>query len=395
MLPLFAIAIISALAAAAACLALRARYTRQCRELGARIEALSRQAQQAQETAGESAAALAALVDHCGCGIVIVDGSGIVQCINAEARDLLDVAISDPVGRPIGDAVIATSLPELLRKADASREPIVHEMARVGPQAGAVSVTIAPVRSHEKLTGRLIVVHDLSTLRRLEAIRRDFVANVSHELRTPMASIRAMAETLREGALNDVEVADRFLSTIIAESERLTRISDDLLTLSDAESRPPDADEFSLTQIVEQIVRRISTQAESARISLSMDAGDDVRIVGSRDLIEQVVVNLLDNAIKYTPAGGAIKTCVRREGDKAILTVADTGIGILQEHLPRIFERFYRVDKARSRQSGGTGLGLSIVKNIVEAHGGSVSVTSEYNHGTTFIVALPCAPCAL
>ncbi|NLI00124.1 MAG: hypothetical protein GX446_11620, partial [Chthonomonadales bacterium] len=266
------------------------------------------------------------------------------------------------------------------------------EVPRVGPATGSVSVSVAPIRGTSGPVGWLIVARDVSSVRRLEALRRDFVANVSHELRTPMASIRAMAETLKDGALDDPSVADRFLGTIITEAERLTRISEDLLTLSDAESRPPERAEFSLTQLAELTIRRLEPQAQQSGITLTIQAPDDIRVWANRDQMEQVILNLVDNAVKYTPSGGTVTVSVTTENSNAVLTVTDTGIGILQEHLPRIFERFYRVDKARSRQSGGTGLGLSIVKNIVEAHGGRVEAQSEYNRGSVFRIEIPISP---
>lgn len=335
---------------------------------------------------------LQALLERCGCGIVLLHSSGAVEAINSEAVELLDVAIADPIGKPVQDIVIGTALLEALRQARSLQTVVVAEVPRVGPATGSVSVSVAPIRGTSGPVGWLIVAHDVSSVRRLEALRRDFVANVSHELRTPMASIRAMAETLKDGALDDPSVADRFLGTIITEAERLTRISEDLLTLSDAESRPPERAEFSLTQLAELTIRRLEPQAQQSGITLTIQAPDDIRVWANRDQMEQVILNLVDNAVKYTPSGGTVTVSVTTENSNAVLTVTDTGIGILQEHLPRIFERFYRVDKARSRQSGGTGLGLSIVKNIVEAHGGRVEAQSEYNRGSVFRIEIPISP---
>jgi two-component system phosphate regulon sensor histidine kinase PhoR len=334
-------------------------------------------------------AMLDAVLCHCGCGAAIVNREGLIEAINRDAVALLDVAVPNPVGHPLADVVIGTEVPELLRKARSQDTAISAEIQRVGPSNDSTAVVVGPVAMPDGPAGWVVIAHDITTRRRLEAIRRDFVANVSHELRTPMASIRAMAETLRDGALADTEVAQRFLGTIVTEAERLTRISEDLLTLSDAESRPPERTDFSLSALASHTVRRLEAQAARAGLDVRVEADGDVRAWGSRDQIEQVVLNLVDNAVKYTPSGGSVVVRVRIEGARAVLSVTDTGIGILQEHLPRVFERFYRVDKARSRQSGGTGLGLAIVKNIVEAHGGSVSAESEYNTGSTFTMALP------
>lgn len=356
------------------------------------IEARSAEALRAHEHARSS---LDAVLRHCGCGAVILDAEGAIEAANAEALRLLDIAVADPVGKPVGDVVIGSELPELLRDARRRGDPIAAEVQRVGPSHGSVAVVVGRIEEPSGPAGWVVIAHDITTRKRLEAIRRDFVANVSHELRTPMASIRAMAETLRDGALHDADVADRFLSTIVTEAERLTRISEDLLTLSDAESRPAEKADFSLSALAEHTARRLEAQATQAGLDMRVEAPDDVRAWGNRDQIEQVVLNLVDNAVKYTPSGGSVVVTVRSKGDAASLSVRDTGIGILQEHLPRVFERFYRVDKARSRQSGGTGLGLAIVKNIVEAHGGTVAAQSEYNRGSTFTITLPRSPCAL
>ncbi len=388
-----------ALAVSLVCLACAAllltRATRKCAESEAERHRQAERATEATAARNRLEATIAALMGNCGCGVIVVSAEQLVLAINSEARSLLDVAVPDPIGRPIGQALIATAMPSLLARSGDERRACSAEIARVGPANGSVSVSVAPVFEQDELRGWVVVAHDLSALRRLEAIRRDFVANVSHELRTPMASIRAMAETLRDGALNDPEVADRFLGTIIAEAERLTRISEDLLTLSDAESRAPEKTRFSLTQLVEQTMKRLEAQAAAARLQVRLETDEDVTVWGSRDQLEQVVLNLIDNALKYTPHGGTVTIAVRRAGEAAVLSVSDNGIGILAEHVPRIFERFYRVDKARSRQSGGTGLGLSIVKNIVEAHGGTVAAASEYNRGSTFTVTLPSSSTAL
>jgi signal transduction histidine kinase len=235
----------------------------------------------------------------------------------------------------------------------------------------------------------MLVLVDMTELKKLETIRRDFVANVSHELRTPLTSIRAMAETLQDGALHDEQVAMGFLNTIVNETDRLARISKDLLILSDAESKPPERVRFDFAELVRDVAGRFRSEASESEIAVTSKLPGPTFISASRDQMEQVVINLISNAIKYTGAGGKVNIELMDEGPMVTFSVADTGIGIMQEDLPRIFERFYRVDKARSRQSGGTGLGLAIVKNIVEAHGGEVRVVSEFNRGSCFIVSLP------
>jgi two-component system phosphate regulon sensor histidine kinase PhoR len=235
----------------------------------------------------------------------------------------------------------------------------------------------------------MLVLVDVTELRRLETVRRDFVGNVSHELRTPLASIRAIAETLQDGAIADEDVAQGFLSTIVQETDRLARIAADLLILSDAESKEPEKSYFDLTELLKEVVERFKPHAAESGLSLALEAEKPLQLLASRDQVEQVVVNLVSNATKYTPSGGKVLVRAHKQDENVVLDVIDNGIGIMHEHLPRLFERFYRVDKARSRASGGTGLGLSIVKHIVESHEGEIRVASEYNRGSTFTVMLP------
>lgn len=272
------------------------------------------------------------------------------------------------------------------------------ECARNAMQSGALQSTEFVMGSEKRPmsakclpsdSGVVCIIEDVVEIKRLESARRDFVANVSHELRTPLASIRAMAETLQSGARKDEAVADRFLNTIVTESDRLTRIAEDLLILSRAESREPERSDFDLSSIVREVGQRFALQAISSNMILEVETEPNLMVYVSRDHIEQAVVNLVDNAIKYTQPGGRIIIRSYKRGDMAVLSVQDTGLGILADDIPRIFERFYRVDKARSRKSGGTGLGLSIVKHVVESNGGTIEVTSEFNHGSTFNIVLP------
>jgi two-component system phosphate regulon sensor histidine kinase PhoR len=198
-----------------------------------------------------------------------------------------------------------------------------------------------------------------------------------------------MAETLQDGALHDPAVASRFLGTILTEAARLARISEDLLVLSSVESRSPEKLDFNLASLLEEVIKRLAPQAAQADVRMTAEVPPSLGVLANYDQIEQVLVNLIDNAIKYTPAKGKVHITAQRGDNQIAVIVSDTGIGIQRKHQPRIFERFYRVDKARSRQSGGTGLGLSIVKHIVESHGGQVTVDSELGRGSTFSFSLP------
>jgi signal transduction histidine kinase len=237
----------------------------------------------------------------------------------------------------------------------------------------------------------LLVVRDVTEARQLEAVRRDFVANASHELKTPAASIRAAAETLRDGAIDDPPAAHRFTEQLEREAMRLSRIVSDLLDLSRLEGGSDLAERVHLDAITADEIERLEDLAEEAEVALALHADGVPPVAGSGRDLALLVRNLIDNAVRYTPAGGHVDVSVASHDGSVVLRVADTGMGIPQRELPRVFERFYRVDRARSRETGGTGLGLSIVKHVAENHGGEVTVTSELAAGSTFEVRLPAA----
>ena len=331
-----------------------------------------------------------ALLAHCGGGVLVVGANDLIERANLTARYLLGVPTLDMIGKSVLRGTLSSELAAVVREARDSRSIQHREICARGSDGRQLVVLASPVLEKGTENCRIIlVVHDVTELRRLETVRRDFVANVSHELRTPLTSIRAMAETLQDGALQDPSVACHFLKTIVDETARLTRISEDLLHLSQSESQSPEKKRFDLSVLCEEVAGRLTIQARQAGIRLKSDLPVRMDVLANHDQIEQVLVNLLDNAIKYTPSGGEVRLTAEMMPDGAVVRVSDTGIGILNKDIPRIFERFYRVDKARSRQSGGTGLGLSIVKHIVEAHGGEVRVESEFNHGSTFTFTLP------
>jgi two-component system phosphate regulon sensor histidine kinase PhoR len=231
----------------------------------------------------------------------------------------------------------------------------------------------------------------IERLKYLDTVRTDFVANVSHELKTPLTSIRGFVETLEDGAINDSSNARRFLAIIKKHAQRLGNIIDDLLRLSELESGGAiEMAELDLKGLIDEIVMGFGHALAVKQQKLSVEtAGADFTIKGDRDRLEQVFVNLIDNAIKYTKEGGRIKVLLTRTGDSVIITVEDNGIGIPKEDVERVFERFYRVDKAHSRELGGTGLGLSIAKHIVLVHNGEIRIESEVNKGTKVFVTLP------
>ncbi len=322
----------------------------------------------------------AALLETTEDAVLLVDGDGHILEANLVASALFGISGT-------GALLAQTLSPELdeLYKAALRRRSRVEREVTLSHPPRALYARITPVGGAEFL----VVLRDLTELRRLERVRRDFVANVSHELRTPLTSIKAMAETLLDGALGDAEVAPRFLGTIIRESDRLVRLSADLLDLSRVEALGIEKKPIDLASLVSEVSSRLGSQAEKADVGLVSTIRGPLIVHADRDEMAQVLVNLLDNAIAYTPRGGVVSLSAAETPEAITVAVADTGIGILSHDIPRLFERFYRADKARSRASGGTGLGLSIVKHIVENHGGTVAVESEYNKGSVFSFTLP------
>jgi two-component system phosphate regulon sensor histidine kinase PhoR len=243
-------------------------------------------------------------------------------------------------------------------------------------------------------TGAVLVFHDVTELRRLERMRQDFVANASHELKTPLASIKAYTETLMDWALHDETVNARFLKRIDEQAERLNQLILDLLSLARIESGQEmfEHGPLCLVPILESCVESHRDRAQSKNLSLIFESGgldEDTMVLADEEAIRQIVDNLIDNALKYTPEGGSVSVTCHSDQNSASIEVADTGLGIPRDDLPRIFERFYRVDKARSRELGGTGLGLSIVKHLMQSIGGQIDVTSRAGSGSRFTVHLP------
>ncbi len=269
------------------------------------------------------------------------------------------------------------------------RAHTVSEVTLSFPQERHVVATVWFIGELDHTELFAIALLDKSELVRLEQVRRDFVANVSHEFRTPLASIRALAETILHDDQMPAETRNRFLNLIIQETERLTRIAEDLLILSRAEALPPTKEPLDLNTVVRNTLSQVQAEAEKAKITIESHLQEPLIVPANRDQMVQVVLNLLTNAIRYNKPEGKIWVRTFTRDHEAVLEVQDTGIGIPSEDLPRIFERFYRVDKTRSRETGGTGLGLAIVKHIVESHGGRVEVESEYRVGSTFRVVLP------
>ena len=326
-------------------------------------------------------AILTALVD----GVMTVDCLGTVTLANKAAEDIFRATSGGLVGKPFAGLAVPRELNQMLKRVMETGEQIFCETAL---EQGLFRVQMAAINDDEGDTeGAVIVFHDITDARKFDQMRSEFVANVSHELRTPLTAIKGFVETLLDGALEDNVLCRRFLSIIEGENNRLTRLIDDLLTLSAIESRERKLTlkPVCLVTSVRQVMNILAPQAREKGLQVELIYNRSLPLVqADEDLVGQVLINLIDNAIKYTPRDGKIMIRLKREGQRVLPTVTDTGPGIPKESLPRLFERFYRVDKARSRELGGTGLGLAIVKHIVESHGGEVFVDSELGRGSTF-----------
>ena len=365
-------------------------------ELGALARSLDRTATQLRELVDrlnlESArreAILTSMVE----GVLAVDSElRVTFCNDSFARA---VAVTLPVTErlPLLELVRDPELLDLLSNAIVSGEPSRGRLELPSAAGRSFEVQVAPLAAASQ-RGAIAILHDVSDLERLERVRKDFVANVSHELRTPLTAIRGYAETLLDGALEDPENNRRFLEVIKAHSIRLNNIASDLLTLSELESGKPDSkpERVAVQSALESALNTVEAEARLRDVRVVTEGREEAFVLGDKVRLEQVLINLLDNAIKFNRPGGEVQVTAGPTGNgKVRITIRDTGIGIPSEDLSRIFERFYRVDKARSRDMGGTGLGLSIVKHVIERMGGSVHVESELGNGSTFTVLLPAA----
>ncbi len=369
-------------------------------EIGQLQHAINFMAEKQQEKLSEiedKKSKLEAVLANMTSGIIVVNKKCYVNMINQAAENMLNVQTDQVLGKTCLAIMRNKELQGDLEKVLLSGKVLVREIHLEKPVERFIQVVSAPIYHGKSLKEAVMVLTDISTIKQLEKMRSQFVANVSHELKTPLTSIKGFVETLQSGVVSDQETADRFLSIIATETERLSRLIEDILELSKIESNKKlvKLEPVNLNSLIEATVQQLANEAAKKKLAVYADISEQYQVIANNDGLKQVFLNLLQNAINYTPPGGQIDIQVLDGANQVQVSIADTGIGIPQEDLPRIFERFYRVDKARSRQEGGTGLGLSIVKHLVESFGGSIWAKSQEGKGSTFYFTLTKTTCSL
>ncbi len=338
----------------------------------------------------EDRAQLAAVLEHMADGAIVVDEDGRVELVNPAAERLLGTWQAEALGHSF--AQVARHH-ELIDFWHSRRQPGIErsELLEIGPEALFWRVIVTPLEEDDRAPS-LVILQDLTEMHRLQTMRQEFVGNISHELRTPLASLRALVETLRDGAVGDPQAAQRFLDMAEREVDSLTQIVQESLELSRLESGrlPLRLSPTAVADLIVPVVERLGPQAERAGVSVSCPLPHELaEVLADPERVRQVVSNLLHNAIKFTASGGEVHISAEQVADEVVISVQDTGVGISKEDLPRVFERFYKADRARSK--GGTGLGLAIAKHIVQGHGGKIWVHSVQGQGSRFSFSLPVA----
>jgi two-component system, OmpR family, phosphate regulon sensor histidine kinase PhoR len=347
-------------------------------DLRERLDALERQRDERER-----------ILAHMSDGVALIDGDDRFVHANHQLATMLGAPLPARFGTAFQEYARTPDLRELIHAARKAGHTLELETRIWAPHQRFLRATATPIGGHER-PAVLLVLHDLTDIEQLNRVRQDFVANVSHELRTPLTSLRGYAETLLEGGLDDVQHREGFVRTIRDQAARLSALVEDLLALAELEGRGAAlrVETFDLREVVDRQMASFRPAVEAGGLTFDLEPGEPVRVAADRVRIEQVLANLIDNATKYTDRGG-VRVRLGRSDTMAWCEVSDTGAGIPEEDRPRIFERFYRVDKARAREKGGTGLGLSIVKHVIALHRGRVSVESEPGRGSTFRFEIP------
>ncbi|QQZ59095.1 HAMP domain-containing protein [Paenibacillus sonchi] len=365
-------------------------------QLATAINAMADSLQAQLKTIRDNEDLLQSVLDNMTGGIVMINAEGEIALLNRAAEQLLDVKNSEMAGHSFKELKHHYELSRLIEEGVSRNEAVHEERSIYNPTERIVRLDGVPMMQDGSNRGMLFLLQEVTEIRRLEKMRSEFVANVSHELKTPVAAVKGFAETLLGGGVKDEKTARSFLQIIYDENERLNRLIGDILELSKIESKRAqlECSPVHLIEFFDSLLETLSKVAEKKNISLNAAVPEELFMEGDEDKLRQIFINLISNAINYTQDGGSVNVIVvngqKADGTETVVfTVRDTGMGIPRKDLPRIFERFYRVDKARSRSSGGTGLGLSIVKHLVELHHGSISVESDLGIGSSFILELP------
>ncbi|GAB2569879.1 two-component system histidine kinase PnpS [Gracilibacillus alcaliphilus] len=361
--------------------------------LGNAVNTLARHLQEISIEQKVQASEWKTVMDNMESGLMLIDERGYVHLVNRKFSEMFGYSPNDCVGYLYYNVLTDKDIHKVVKETFLYEEKMKNSITHImNGETQYIEIVGAPVINEAKeLKGSVLVFYDITKLKRVEQVRKDFVANVSHELKTPITSIKGFAETLLDEEITDKETQKQFLSIILKESSRLQSLIHDLLELSQIEK-----DELQLSmkwieaeEWLTTSVSLIEQQANKKQLQFEIYLEDKLAFYGDPDLLQQVVLNLMYNAVNYTPEQGKVTLRLYRDQDYTVIEAVDTGIGIPSEALPRLFERFYRVDRARSRSTGGTGLGLAIVKHIVEAHHGHITVESELGKGSCFRVVIP------
>ncbi|WP_026563348.1 two-component system histidine kinase PnpS [Bacillus sp. UNC41MFS5] len=361
--------------------------------LGSSINMLAENLQELTKAQEMQQDRLSALIENMGAGLVLIDSRGYINLINKGFIDIFHVNSSDYLNKVYYEVIDYEEICQLVAEVFRTEKKVSKQiLVPLFIERRYFVVYGVPILGTNNVwKGVLLVFHDITEIKKLEQMRKDFVANVSHELKTPVTSIKGFTETLMDGAMNNKETLETFLSIILKESDRLQTLIQELLDLSKIEQQGfrLNIQDIDLYELLKEVITILSGKAQAKNIRINLLCKQDqVIIQGDLDRLKQVFINLIANATAYTPPEGNVEIILLEHGEKVRVHVKDTGIGISKEEIPRIFERFYRVDRDRSRNSGGTGLGLAIVKHLIEAHHGNISVRSELGEGSEFIIEL-------
>ncbi|MCM3599267.1 cell wall metabolism sensor histidine kinase WalK [Robertmurraya korlensis] len=361
--------------------------------LSSSINVLARNLQELMKSKEIQQDRLGTLIENMGSGLILIDSRGYINLVNRTYKEIFQIESNEYLEKLYYEVIEQKDICDLIEEIFMTEHKIRKQLiVPVGIERRHFEVYGVPIIGlNDVWKGILLVFHDITEIKKLEQMRKDFVANVSHELKTPITSIKGFSETLLDGAMEDKQTLEAFLTIILKESDRLQTLIQDLLDLSKMEKQgfQLSIQKINIVDVLNEVLPILAGKALEKKIDLQFEAEEEVIFVeGDVYRLKQVFINLITNAISYTPEEGSVKVEVRERTSKIRIKVIDTGIGIERKEIPRIFERFYRVDRARSRNSGGTGLGLAIVKHLIEAHRGNIRVESKVGRGTTFIIEL-------